>query len=153
MNKILLVGRITRDLELKKTSNGISYVRFTVAIDRPFTNQNNQRVTDFINCVVWRGQADNLAKYQGKGSLISLEGILTVTNFENNGTRSTITEVLAESINYLERKDTVRSSNTSYAPSNNTNNTSNSNVAANDNNPFANTNTDFSSIDDDDLPF
>jgi len=151
VNKILLVGRITKDLELKQTQSGISYVRFTIAVDRSHSNANNERITDFISCIVWRAQAENLVKYQGKGSLISIEGSLMVNNYESNGTRTTFTEVSCDNIRFLERRDArpAPTNNTPFEP----------NEPINFNKPITNDApnneiSDFSSIDDDDdLPF
>ena len=71
MNVVILIGRLTKDPELKQTSSNLVYCRFTIAVDRPFSKDN---ATDFINCVVWRKQAENLCKYQKKGNLIGVTG-------------------------------------------------------------------------------
>ena len=92
MNKVILTGRLTKDPELKKTSSGISYVQFNLAVNRNYVSKSGERQADFINCVVWRVQADNLAKYIKKGGLIGVEGeIQTRTYDDQNGIRKYIT--------------------------------------------------------------
>ena len=72
MNRVILVGRLTRDPELQYTANDIPVVQFTVAVNRPYQSRTGERQADFINCVAWRNQAENLARYMGKGSLIGV---------------------------------------------------------------------------------
>lgn len=105
MNKALLVGRITKDLELKKTDSGKVFLYFNVAVNRPFTNAQGEREADFVNCVVWGKTAENMATYVGKGSLIGVEGRIQTRNYENQqGTRVYVTEVVAENVQFLESK-------------------------------------------------
>ena len=78
MNKVVLIGRLTRDPELRYTSSNIPSARFSLAVDRPFTSQSGERETDFINIVVWRKQAENVKKYITKGSLVAVEGRIWV---------------------------------------------------------------------------
>ena len=100
MNSTFFTGRITKDLELKCTPSGKMVCEFTIAVNRV-----GQDATDFINCVVWDKQAENLAKYQGKGSLIAVAGSLRVDNYQNaKGENRTRTYVLANSIEYLSSK-------------------------------------------------
>lgn len=108
MNRVTLVGRITKDLELKRTQSGIAFVRFTIAVNRTFANQQGEREADFINCVAWRAQAENMAKYVGKGSLIGVDGRIQTGRYEDP-TKGTIytTDVLAESVQFLESKGTA----------------------------------------------
>ena len=73
MNKVILIGRLTRDPELRTISNGTSTTSFSLAVNRPFTNQNGEREADFINCVAWRKQAENIAKYCTKGTQVAVE--------------------------------------------------------------------------------
>ena len=75
INRVVLVGRLTKDPELRYTPNGIASCRFTVAVNRTFANEQGERDADFISCVAWRKQAENLANYQRKGALIGLEGV------------------------------------------------------------------------------
>ena len=115
MNKAILIGRLTKDPELKKTNSGLSYVQFNLAVNRNYTNKSGEKQADFINCVVWRVQADNLVKYIKKGGLIGVEGeIQTRTYDDKNGTKKYITEVLCNSIEFLESKS--QQSKTSYDP-------------------------------------
>ena len=115
MNKVILIGRLTKDPELKKTNSGLSYVQFNLAVNRNYTNKSGEKQADFINCVVWRVQADNLVKYIKKGGLIGIEGeIQTRTYDDKNGIKKYITEVLCNSIEFLESKS--QQSKTSYDP-------------------------------------
>ena len=115
MNKVILIGRLTKDPELKKTNSGLSYVQFNLAVNRNYTNKSGEKQADFINCVAWRTQADNLVKYIRKGGLIGIEGeIQTRTYDDKNGIKKYITEVLCNSIEFLESKS--QQSKTSYDP-------------------------------------
>ncbi len=120
INRVVLVGRLTKDPELKYTQNGIAVTRFTLAVNRSFTNQQGQREADFINCVTWRRQAENTANFLRKGSLTGIEGRIQTSNFEGkDGNRVFMTEVVADSVQFLE----PRSANTNqggggeFAPS------------------------------------
>ncbi|MFD2658094.1 MULTISPECIES: single-stranded DNA-binding protein [Gracilibacillus] len=105
LNRVVLVGRLTKDPDLRYTPNGVAVANFTIACNRPFTNQQGQREADFINCVTWRRQAENLANYMGKGSLIGVDGRIQTRSFDNQeGQRVFMTEVMAESIQFLESK-------------------------------------------------
>ncbi len=105
MNKVLLVGRLTRDPELRTTQSGIAVARFTIAVNQNFTNRNGERGTDFINCVVWERQAANIAKYCHKGSLVSAEGRITTRSYDaQDGTKRYVTEVVCENVNFLSPK-------------------------------------------------
>lgn len=102
MNKALLVGNLTRDPELTTTPNGISVCRFTVAVQRKFANSDGEREADFINCVAWRGLADNVAKYVKKGKKVSVVGSIQTRNYEaQDGTKRYITEVIAEDVEFI----------------------------------------------------
>ncbi|MRG87967.1 single-stranded DNA-binding protein [Salinibacillus xinjiangensis] len=105
MNRVVLVGRLTKDPELRYTPNGVAVANFTVACNRPFSNQQGNREADFINCVVWRRTAENLANFMKKGSLIGVDGRIQTRSFDNQeGRRIFMTEVLAENIQFLESK-------------------------------------------------
>ncbi len=82
LNRVILIGRLTRDPELRYTNNGKAVARFTLAVDRPFKNQAGERETDFINVVVWGPQADNCSKYLSKGKLAAVDGRLEIRSFE-----------------------------------------------------------------------
>jgi single-strand DNA-binding protein len=83
MNKVVLIGRLTKDPDLRYTSSNIPAASFTVAVNRPFQNQNGVREADFINVVVWRKQAENVKKYIVKGSLVAVEGRIQTRNYED----------------------------------------------------------------------
>ena len=105
INRVVLIGRLTKDPELRYTPNGVAVCTFTLAVNRPFTNQQGERDVDFINCVTWRKTAENLANYQKKGNLIGIEGRIQTRSYEgDDGKRRYITEVIAESVQFLEPK-------------------------------------------------
>ncbi len=105
MNKAILIGRLTRDPELKVTSAGVASTNFSVAVPRPFTNQSGTREADFINCVAWRRQAENIAKYCFKGSQVAVEGRINTRNYDaEDGTKRYVTEVVADNVTFLGSK-------------------------------------------------
>ena len=83
INTVVLTGRLTRDVDLRYTQSGAAVGTFTLAVDRRFTNSNGDREADFVNCVIWRKPAENLANFVHKGSLIGIEGRLQTRNYEN----------------------------------------------------------------------
>lgn len=127
INRWVGVGRLTKDPELKYTQSGIAVCRFTLAVNRTFTNQAGEREADFINCVTWRKQAENTANFLKKGSLTGIEGRIQTSNFEGkDGNRVFITEVVADSVQFLEPKssnpqNTQNNASTSYQGQPNTN--------------------------------
>lgn len=105
MNRVVLVGRLTRDPDLRYTPSGVAVANFNIAINRPFTNQDGNREADFINCVVWRRPAENLANYMKKGSQIGVDGRLQSRSYEGqDGKTVYVTEVVADNIQFLESK-------------------------------------------------
>lgn len=100
MNKVILIGRLTKDPELRFTPNGSPFCGFTLAVNRP-TREDGSRSADFINCQVWGSQAENLAKYTSKGRQIAVEGSIRVDSSEENGERKWYTKVSAFRIEYL----------------------------------------------------
>ncbi len=107
MNKAILIGRLTRDPELRTTPTGRNVCQFSIAVNRNFTNANGEREADFINCVVWDKQAENLAKYQHKGNQIAVEGRIQTRNYDDkDGKRVYVTEILATNISFLDAKGT-----------------------------------------------
>jgi single-strand DNA-binding protein len=105
MNRVVLVGRLTKDPDLRYTPNGVPVASFTLAVNRAFSNQQGERETDFINCVVWRKPAENVANYLKKGSMAGVDGRIQTRNYEGqDGKRVYVTEVLAESVQFLEPK-------------------------------------------------
>ena len=106
INNVVLVGRLTRPVDLKYTPNGVAVGTFSVACDRRFKNQQGTRETDFINCRIWRERAETLAKYTRKGSLIGVEGRIETRTYENRqGQKVYVTEVVAENFSLLESKN------------------------------------------------
>ena len=115
INRVVLVGRLTRDIELRKTPNGASVVSFTVACNRR-SKQEGQPDADFINCVAWNRVADLMAQYLQKGALIGIEGRIQTRSYEDkDGKRVYVTEVLADSVQFLESKNAGQSQ-SSYQP-------------------------------------
>lgn len=105
MNKAILIGRLTRDPELRSTPAGRNVCQFSIAVNRTFTNANGDREADFINCVVWDKQAENLVKYQKKGNQIAVDGRIQTRNYEDkDGKRVYVTEILANNISFLDSK-------------------------------------------------
>ncbi|EUJ31001.1 ssDNA-binding protein [Listeria floridensis FSL S10-1187] len=173
MNRVVLVGRLTKDPELRYTPAGVAVATFTLAVNRTFTNQQGEREADFINCVVWRKPAENVANFLKKGSLAGVDGRVQTRNYEGqDGRRVYVTEVVAESVQFLEPKNATNSGGNGYQGNSgggyNNNNNYNANAGAGgynqnqqsssqgferaNNNPFA---SDGKPIDisDDDLPF
>lgn len=110
MNRVVLVGRITKDPELKYTQSNIAVVSFTIAVNRMFADQSGERQADFIQCVVWRKQAENLAKYVTKGQLIGVDGRIQTRTYESDQGTRYVTEVVCDSVQFLEtRSDQPRS--------------------------------------------
>lgn len=104
MNRVILVGRITKDPEIKSTQSNIAVVTFTLAVNRQFADQAGEKQADFIQCVVWRKQAENLARFVRKGALLGVEGRIQTRQYEaDNGTRY-VTEVVCDSVQFLESK-------------------------------------------------
>lgn len=104
INRVVLVGRITKDLELKKTPSGSSVCSYTLAVNRVRKTE-GQPDADFINCVTWNKQAENMAQYLHKGSLIGIEGRIQTRSYDNQqGQKVYVTEVLTDSVQFLESK-------------------------------------------------
>lgn len=103
INNVVLVGRIVREPELRYTPQNTAVATFTLAVNRRFKNAQGERETDFINCVIWRQPAENLANWAKKGTLVGITGSIQVRNYENKeGQRVYVTEVLAENFQMLE---------------------------------------------------
>lgn len=153
LNRVILIGRLTRDPELRYTPAGVAVTQFTLACDRPFTNNQGEREADFIPIVTWRQLAETCANYLRKGRLTAVEGRIQVRSYDNNeGRRVYVTEVVADNVRFLEsnrsnQDDSGFSGGYSSSGRDNSFNRSDSKQ-----DPFAN---DGSPIDlsDDDLPF
>jgi single-strand DNA-binding protein len=104
LNRVILIGRLTRDPELRYTPAGVAVTQFTLAVDRPFTSsQSKEREADFINIVTWRQLAETCANYLRKGRLTAVEGRMQVRNYDNNeGRKVYVTEVVADNVRFLE---------------------------------------------------
>ncbi|WP_215388256.1 single-stranded DNA-binding protein [Staphylococcus aureus] len=140
LNRTVLVGRLTKDPEFRTTPNGVSVATFTLAVNRTFTNAQGEREADFINCVTFRKQADNVNNYLSKGSLAGVDGRLQSRSYENQeGRRVFVTEVVCDSVQFLGPKNSNQQQNDNYQQQGQT---------QTGNNPFDNTEEDFS-----DLPF
>lgn len=107
LNKTLLYGRLVRDVELKQTPNGVSVVKFTVAVDRSYKNNNGEKITDFIECQAWRNTAEFIAKYFHKGFAIIVEGSIYNNNYESNGVKHYSYIVQADNVYFGESKNST----------------------------------------------
>lgn len=106
INNVVLVGRMTRDAELRYTPQNQAVATFTLAVNRNFKNQSGEREADFINVVIWRQQAENLANWAKKGTLIGITGAIQTRNYENQqGQRVYVTEVVANNFQLLESRN------------------------------------------------
>lgn len=102
MNKVILVGNLTRDPESSQTSSGVSVCKFSMAVNRNYTNANGERDTDYINILTWRGLADNCAKYCTKGMKVGICGSLQTRSYEaSDGNKRYITEVVADEVEFI----------------------------------------------------
>lgn len=112
INSTVLVGHLTRDPELRYTPSNLAVATFSLAVNRNFKDANGERETDFINCVIWRQQAENLANWAKKGALIGITGRIQTRSYENQqGQRVYVTEVVAENFQMLESRATREGSN------------------------------------------
>ena len=106
INRIVLVGRLTRDPELRYTQSGVAVVSFSLAVDRNFKNAQGEREADFIDIVAWRQLAENCAQYLGKGKLAAVDGSLQIRSYTgNDGVKRRAAEVVADSVRFLSPKD------------------------------------------------
>jgi single-strand DNA-binding protein len=142
INRVILVGRLTRDPELKRTNSGMSVASFSIAVDNRMKNPDGSRGTTFMNCSIFGAQAENLAKFTRKGALVGVEGSLNQRNFQRqDGTKGSAIEVIADRVAFLEPKGNrveEVNSDTTF-----------------DDTPVQNSNNNLDSLDlpDDDLPF
>lgn len=148
INRVVLVGRLTRDVDLRYTKSGTAVGQFTMAVNRQYTNANGDREADFLNCIIWRKSAENLSNFTHKGSLVGIDGRLQTRNYENKeGQRVYVTEVVVDNFSLLDSKASGGASDTQSA-----NHTQNKPQQNNQSDPFANTGQAID-ISDDDLPF
>lgn len=169
LNRTVLVGRLTKDPELRYTPNGVAVASFTLAVNRTFTNQQGEREADFINCIVWKKPAENVANFLKKGSLAGVDGRIQTRTYDGqDGKKVFVVEVVAESVQFLEPKSQGQGQNQQQNNGNgnsrnnggydgnqqynqNSNNRNQGYTRLNDD-PFANDGTQID-ISDDDLPF
>ena len=105
INRAVLVGRLTRNPELRRTQQGDAVTSFTIAVNRNFTSRDGQQQADFINCVTWRKLAENVNQYCSKGSLVGVEGRIQTRTYDNNqGQKVYVVEVICDSVRFLETK-------------------------------------------------
>ena len=110
MNKVVLIGRLTRDPELRYTGSNTPVASFTLAVNRPFSNQQGEREADFINVVVWRKQAENVKNYLSQGSQAAVEGRIQTRSYDDqNGQKRYVTEVVADNVEFLDNPITIHS--------------------------------------------
>ncbi len=147
INRVVLIGRLTKDVDVRYTQSGVAVGTFSLAVNRPFTNASGEREADFINAVIWRKAAENFANFTHKGALVAIEGRLQTRNYEDgNGKRVYVTEVVADNFSLLEKKsDGQQSAPKTQAPDPFANQGNQNKFAGN-----GNTEVDIS---DDDLPF
>ncbi|MFW3532883.1 single-stranded DNA-binding protein [Staphylococcus caprae] len=142
LNRVVLVGRLTKDPEFRTTQNGVNVATFTLAVNRNFKNKNGEQQADFINVVVFRQQAENVNNYLSKGNLAGVDGRIQSRSYENKeGQRVYVTEVVADSVQFLEPKNSNQQNNQPQQQRG---------QAPAGNNHFSNNNAD---VDYDDLPF
>lgn len=164
INRTTLIGRLTKDAELRYSQSGNAVANFTLAVNRAFTNQQGEREADFINCVIWRKSAENFANFTHKGSLVGIDGRIQTRNYENQqGQRVYVTEVVVENFALLEPRSSNQGNNNAgnnapqanagnNNPFDSSNNAPSNNGGNNSADPFANSG-DQIDISDDDLPF
>ena len=102
LNKVVLIGRLTKDPELRYTASGTAVARFTLAVDRGFKNQDGDKQADFIPITVWRTQAENCAKHLAKGRLVAVVGRIQTGSYDKDGQRHYTTDVVADEVQFLE---------------------------------------------------
>lgn len=109
MNRVMLIGRLTAKPELRYTASNVPFARFTLAVNRTFSNGNGERETDFLNIIIWRKQAENVCNYLNKGSLVSVEGRIQTGSYDDkDGNKRYTTDIVADSVQFLESKGQSR---------------------------------------------
>ena len=116
MNKVILIGRLTRDPEMRTTGSGTTVTRFTIAVTRTYQDQNGERGADFINCVAWRKQAENIAKYCTKGSQVAVDGRIQTGSYDaQDGTKRYTTDIICDNVTFLGSKNDNANNNSNYS--------------------------------------
>src|SRR5574344_2142952 len=155
MNRAIIIGRLTKDPEMRTTGSGIATTTFTVAVSRNYTSQNGERETDFLNCVAWRKQAENIAKFCSKGSQVAVEGRIQTRSYDaQDGSKRYVTEIIADNVTFLGSKNGNIGSNSSTNYSENNQNNASKDIQTTDlsEDPYANMGEEVA-LSDDDLPF
>ncbi|BGE83036.1 single-stranded DNA-binding protein [Staphylococcus petrasii] len=153
INRVVLVGRLTKDPEFRTTQSGVDVATFTLAVNRTFTNAQGEREADFINIVVFRKQAHNVNNYLSKGKLAGVDGRIQSRSYENQeGRRIFVTEVVADSVQFLEPKNSNGGQQDTYQQQTQSQTQRGQNTKPQGQDPFANANGAID-ISDDDLPF
>lgn len=117
MNRVMLIGRLTANPELRYTASNVPFARFSLAVNRTFSNGNGERQTDFLNIIVWRKQAENVCNYLNKGSLVSVEGRIQTGSYDDkDGNKRYTTDIVADSVQFLESKGQSNGSNDNVTP-------------------------------------
>ena len=164
INNVTIIGRTTKDIELRATSSGTNNASFTLAVERNFKNASGEKETDFINCVAWRKTAEIVAQYAPKGSMIGVRGRIQTRNYENNqGVRVYVTEVVADEVQLIDTRNNNQGANANYYQNNENNggfNGGQQQSSVNTNDPFQNSvqggfnmNNNTLEVDSNDLPF
>jgi len=110
MNKVFLIGNLTRDPELRETPSGVPMCRFAIAVTRPYSSQDGERQTDFFECTAWRGLGETIARFTKKGNKVAVVGHIQIRNYEDNqGTRRTAVDVIVQDCEFLTPKDSSNS--------------------------------------------
>ena len=105
MNKVFLIGNLTRDPELRETPSGVAMCRFAIAVSRPYSSQDGERQTDFFECTAWRGLAETIARFTKKGNKVAVVGSVQIRNYEDNqGVRRTVVDVIVQDCEFLTPK-------------------------------------------------
>ena len=117
MNKVFLIGNLTRDPDLSETNSGVPVCRFAIAVNRRFSSQDAERQTDFFNVTAWRNLAETVAKYTKKGNKVAVTGSIQIRNYEDNaGQKRTFVDIVADDVEFLTPKGSGSSDDGDFAP-------------------------------------
>ena len=106
MNKVFLIGNLTRDPELRETPSGVPMCRFAIAVQRPYSSQDGERQVDFFECTAWRGTGESVARYTKKGKKVAVVGSIQLRNYEDNqGAKRTAVDIIAQDVEFLSPRD------------------------------------------------
>lgn len=106
MNKVFLIGNLTRDPELRETPSGVSMCRFAIAVQRPYSSQDGERQTDFFECTAWRGLGETIARFTKKGKKVAVSGSIQIRNYEDNqGNKRTAVDIIVQDCEFLSPRD------------------------------------------------